>query len=283
MTAAPPARPGVVSRGGARGASTLVFLAVTLIYFAQLSLAIGAAQAPAVNLTGTWQGTAADFWVNRNATDGMNVTWTLTQTGSAVSGTVTSTPLNATDGSCSSCHRAKGGTVSGTIAGTTLALTMNFPGTIGEITPLCSVSLNGTAATIALPTFTTVYTLNDSCEGPFINGLLTMTRVSGFTDDPLTAGASVIRLAHIAELRTRINAVRVQLSLSPYFFADATIAAGDTGIRAQHILDLRLALAEAYLSAGRMPPTYTDPDLAVGGLIRVVHIAELRAALTQIE
>ena len=110
----------------------------------------------------------------------MNVTWTLTQTGSAVSGTVTSTPLNATDGSCSSCHRAKGGTVSGTIAGTTLTLTMNFPGTDWRDHAAVQREPQRHRRDDCHPSFTTLYTLNDSCEGPFINGLLTMTR-DGFT------------------------------------------------------------------------------------------------------
>jgi hypothetical protein len=267
----------------ARPARHPALLAATLLYLVMLSIAIRAAQAPPVNLTGTWHGTASDFWVNRGASDGMHVTWTLTQSGAAVSGTVTSTPLNATDGSCSSCHRAKGGTVSGTISGTALTLTMSFPGQIGETTPHCSASFNGTAATIATSSFTTVYTLMDSCEGPFIDGLLTMTRASAFTDDPLTPGATVIRLAHIAELRARIDAVRDRLSMSRYVYADLTPGAGGTSIRAQHIHDLRTALAEAYLAAGRTSPTFTDPDPAVGGLIRAVHIAELRAALTLIE
>jgi hypothetical protein len=281
VIAARPTRHGPLNRFGPRAAPTLALLAVTLLYVAQLTLAVRASQGPPIDLTGTWQGTGSDFWVNRNATDGMHVTWVLTQSGSAVSGTVESTPLNATDGSCSSCHRAKGGTVAGTISGTALTLTMDFPGRTGEITPDCSVSFNGTAM-IATPSFTTSYTLTDSCEGPFIDGLLTMTRVSTFTDDPLTAGLSVIRAVHVAQLRTRIDAVRGRLNLSPYPYADE-LTAEATIIRAQHLIDLRTALAEAYAAADRTPPAYTDPDLAAGGFIKAVHIAELRTALAVIE
>jgi hypothetical protein len=281
VRAARPARHGPLNRFGPRAAPKFALLAATLVYLALLSLAIRAAQPPAVNLTGTWHGTGSDFWLKTSATDGMHVTWVLTQSGSVVSGTVESTPLNATDGSCSSCHRAKGGTVAGTISGTALTLTMDFPGRAGEITPACSVSFNGTA-TIATPSFTTAYTLTDSCEGPFINGTLTMTRESTFADDPLTAGLSVIRAVHFAQLRSRIDAVRGRLNLSPYPYADA-LTAEATIIRAQHLIDLRAALAEAYVAAGRTPPAYADPDLAAGGLIRAVHIAELRTALAVIE
>ena len=265
----------------ARPARHPALLAATLLYLVILSLAILAAQAPPVNLTGTWHGTASDFWVNRNAADGMNVTLALTQTGSAVSGTVTATALNATDGSCSSCHRAKGGTVSGTVSGTALTLTMTFPGQSHETTPECHASFTGTAATIAMPSFTTLYTLVDSCEGSFINGVLAMTR-DRFSDDPLSPGVTMVRAVHIAELRSRVDAVRVRSSLSPYSYTDPTLTAGETIIRPQHLLDLRTALAEAYLAAGRTPLTFTD-DPAVGGVIVAVHIAALRAALTLIE
>ena len=266
----------------ARPARHPALLAATLLYLVMLSLAIRAAQAPPVNLTGTWHGTASDFWVNRGVTDGMNVTWSLTQTGSAVSGTVTSTPLNATDGSCSSCHRANGGTVSGSVSATALTLTMTFPGQSDETTPECHASFTGTAATIATPSFTTLYTLVDSCEGSFINGVLTMTR-DLFSDVPLSQGVSVVRAVHLAELRSRIDAVRGRLGMAPYSYADPALAAGGTVIRAQHIRDLRAALSEAYLAASLTPPVFTDQDLVIGGLIKVVHIAELRAALTLIE
>lgn len=283
--AARPARHGPLNQFGPRAASKLAFLVATLLCVALLSLAIRAAQAP-VNLTGTWHGTASDFWEKTKTTDGMNVTWVLTQSGSAVSGTVTSTALNPNDNSCSSCHRAKGGTVSGTVSGSELTVTLDFPGLTGEITPTCSVVLNGTGP-VGNSTLTTLYTLVDSCEGQFTNGVLTMAREGGssqpFTNDPLVAGVTVVRAAHIAELRTRINAVRYRWQLLPYSYSDADLMAGATHIRAQHLIDLRTALSEAYVAAGQTPPTYTDPDLIAGGFIKRVHIAELRAALVLIE
>ena len=37
-----------------------------------------------------------------------------------------------------------------------------------------------------------------------------------FSDDPLTAGTSPIRVVHITELRTRIDVLRVRFGLAPF-------------------------------------------------------------------
>ena len=87
---------------------------------------------------------------------------------------------------------------------------------------------------------------------------------------------------HIRELRTRIDALRARVNRSPYAWTDPTLVAGSTVIRAQHILDLRSALSEVYISAGLTPPVYTDSSLA-GVTVKMVHIAELRAAVIAIE
>jgi len=58
-----PARHGPLKRFSVRAASRPALCAATLLYLAVLSLAIRAAQAP-VDLTGTWHGTAPDFWVH---------------------------------------------------------------------------------------------------------------------------------------------------------------------------------------------------------------------------
>src|SRR5262245_8148645 len=86
------------------------------------------------------------------------VTWALDQTDASVSGTVTTRAVDPTDGSCNACHRNKTGTFSGTIAGTTLTLTMVFPaGTAGDPTPICTASLTGTASDITDNMLTTLY------------------------------------------------------------------------------------------------------------------------------
>jgi len=104
-----------------------------------------------------------------------------------------------------------------------------------------------------------------------------------FTDDPLTAGATLIRAVHVLELRDRIDAVRVRLGLSPFGWSEPLFAQV-TPVRAQHILGLRTALSEAYTAAGIAQPIYTDPTLTVGTTtVKAAHIAEVRAAILSIE
>ena len=134
-----------------------------------------AAPAPAPNspltIGGTWTGTLSD------SQGGATVTWTITQSGSALSGTAVTRPLDPGDGTCASCHKNKTGTLSGTLSGTTMALTMTFPGgTTDEPTPICSVTLNATAPGVADDVIAATYVGSDSCEGPVENGRVNVGR-----------------------------------------------------------------------------------------------------------
>lgn len=131
-----------------------------------------AASPPAapVGVAGTWSGTGVD---SQGAT---TVSWTLTQTGAEVSGTVKTQAIDPSDGSCNSCHRNKSGTFSGTLADGRLTMTMFFAAGIdGDPTPACSATLTGAASNITGELLAT-YAGADTCEGPFTNGTLAMTR-----------------------------------------------------------------------------------------------------------
>jgi hypothetical protein len=122
-----------------------------------------------VSMAGEWSGTAMD------SQGAVIVTWALDQTDTSVSGTVSTQAVDPTDGSCNSCHRNKTGTFSGTISGNTLMLTMFFPSeTAGDPTPICTATLSGTGSSMSPGAFNAVYSGSDSCEGPFMNGTLTM-------------------------------------------------------------------------------------------------------------
>jgi hypothetical protein len=54
-------------------------------------------------------------------------------------------------------------------------------------------------------------------------------------------------------------------------------------IQAAHINDLRTALGEIYAAAGVAPPSYTDPVIGSGTIVKAAHIMELRAAVIAIE
>jgi hypothetical protein len=106
----------------------------------------------------------------------------------------------------------------------------------------------------------------------------------GFTDSPLVAGTSTIKVVHITELRTRIQTLRVGCGLSNFAFTDSTLTAGSTTIQAVHVTELRTALGQAYVGCGQSAPTFTDATLAAGIMvIKAVHITELRAAVTALE
>jgi 6-phosphogluconolactonase (cycloisomerase 2 family) len=116
-----------------------------------------------------------------------------------------------------------------------------------------------------------------------VPGMAIVPVTAPFTDDPLTAFTSVIKAAHITELRFRIDAARAQYGLGPYNYADAKLT-NTMRILAVHVSDLRAALGEVYTEAQRTQPTYTDPTLTpTSTIVKAAHIAELRAALVAIE
>jgi hypothetical protein len=126
---------------------------------------------PPGSFSGSWAGNASD---SQGET---TVSWSLTQTGDAVSGTVLTQAVNPNDGSCNSCHRNKSGSVAGTISGSTLALTMVFAaGVDGDPTPACSAALTGRATIGPDRRIAGQYTGDDTCEGPFVGGAFSMTR-----------------------------------------------------------------------------------------------------------
>lgn len=99
-----------------------------------------------------------------------------------------------------------------------------------------------------------------------------------FTDESLTG--RVIKVIHIAELRTRIDALRGRFGVGPAAWTDSSLLSGVTVARAQHLLDLREALTVAYEAAGVTPPTFADSPLEPGRtIIRAAHLVELRAAV----
>jgi hypothetical protein len=103
-----------------------------------------------------------------------------------------------------------------------------------------------------------------------------------FTDDDLTAGASVIKVVHVTELRTRIDALRASHGLEPFAYTNPAIFAGTSVVQAVDIMELRAALASVYTAAVLSPPSYTTTP---GPLVTIVaaDIAEIRAAVVSLE
>jgi hypothetical protein len=102
---------------------------------------------------------------------------TITQAGSALSGTAATKAVDPDDGSCSSCHMNKSGTFTGTINGTTLSVNIVFPsGNAAEPTPICSATLSLTATLLASGLLTGPYTGSDTCEGPWTSATVTLNK-----------------------------------------------------------------------------------------------------------
>ena len=104
-----------------------------------------------------------------------------------------------------------------------------------------------------------------------------------FTDSTLTTGLTVIRAAHINELRSRINTLRTANGLAAESWTDSALSS-TTPVRAVHITELRSALAAVYTKLNKPGPTYTDPTITVGVTVaKAAHIQELRRAVVAIE
>lgn len=94
-----------------------------------------------------------------------------------------------------------------------------------------------------------------------------------FTNHPLAAGVSV-QSAHVTQLRSAVNAVRLLASLAVANFTDS--AAAGTSVKALHMTELRTALDAARAALTLSTGGYTDA--APGGVrIKAAHVQELRA------
>lgn len=98
-----------------------------------------------------------------------------------------------------------------------------------------------------------------------------------FTDPVLVAQSTLVKTAHITELRTAIGAVRTLAGLGTFSYTDPTLTAGVTPIKVAHLTELRTALDAALTALGLPVSSYTDPTpIAQTTGIKTVHIEELR-------
>jgi hypothetical protein len=101
-----------------------------------------------------------------------------------------------------------------------------------------------------------------------------------FTDTPLIPGVTPVRVDHITELRTAVNAVRTLAGLSAGSYTDSTLTPGVAVVKAAHLTDLRTAL-DAACSALLLPAiSYTSPSIVAGTTtISAVDINDLRTGV----
>ncbi len=92
-----------------------------------------------------------------------------------------------------------------------------------------------------------------------------------FTDNPLVAGTTTVKLAHLTELRTAIDAFRAAAGLGA-----ATFEPSPSFVKQSDLESLRTALQQARSALGLSALTFTD---AVPVTIKAVHFQELRTAV----
>ena len=96
-----------------------------------------------------------------------------------------------------------------------------------------------------------------------------------WTDDPVVAGDTPIKVVHVLEMRQRIDALRQERGLLPATYTSRP-RQGDT-IRVSHFTETVSALAAVCREDGVEPPTYGR--VAPGEPIRALTINALRAAI----
>jgi hypothetical protein len=104
-----------------------------------------------------------------------------------------------------------------------------------------------------------------------------------FTDDPLVAGVTAVKVVHIVELRQAIATLCASQGLPAVAWTDPTLVPGVTPVRGVHLVELRAALAAVYQAAGHIVPVWT-PASIVGGqtVVTAAGLQELREALAAI-
>jgi len=99
-----------------------------------------------------------------------------------------------------------------------------------------------------------------------------------FSDDPLVAGTTLVKAAHLNELRAAVNALRAIQALPPAVFTDGSLAGQP--IRAMHLQELRSAVSTVRSILGVPAPAFTDPTITTQSTaIRAVHVQDLRSAV----
>jgi hypothetical protein len=94
-----------------------------------------------------------------------------------------------------------------------------------------------------------------------------------FTDDTIFTGSTLVKAAHINELRQAVDAVRANANLGAANWG-GSITAGVTTVQADHIQTLRTNLDQARSALSLSACSYTN--VGVGVLIQKNHIDELR-------
>lgn len=100
-----------------------------------------------------------------------------------------------------------------------------------------------------------------------------------FTDPTITAGSTLVKAAHVTELRTAVNALRtLNGGQSAFVFTDPTLDS-TVPIKAVHITELQTQLNTVRTALGFTTVTFAETPIAGTTLVKKLHIDELRAGV----
>lgn len=94
-----------------------------------------------------------------------------------------------------------------------------------------------------------------------------------FTDNPLIVNSTLIKAAHVTELRQAVDAMRVSGNLAAATWTDTNLSG--VPIKAIHLEELRTNLDQALTALGLSTSAYTNSSLS-GVDIKKTHVDELR-------
>jgi len=120
-------------------------------------------------LSGRWTGMGSDSFSPEL------VTWVIAQSGTSLSGTAEINAVDPSDGTCGSCHKVKKGTLTGTLSGSAITISMKFPAGGDVPAPICDAELTATG-TVGDRRITATYSGTDTCEGIYANGVMDLAR-----------------------------------------------------------------------------------------------------------
>ena len=100
-----------------------------------------------------------------------------------------------------------------------------------------------------------------------------------FTDDPIQPAFTIVKAAHLSELRSAANAVRAAAGLPGFSFTDPAVSPGTVPIKATHVTELRAALAAAFDALGLGAVGFADSIISAGIPIKGTHFDQLRRSV----
>ncbi len=163
----------------------------------------------------------------------------------------------------------------GTIASYTVERAQSVSGPFAPLSPATTdtVFTDTTAFTNTAYLYRVKATFTGGGSSPYSNVDLATT--VAFSDDPIQAGSTVVRAAHLLELRGAVDAVRALAGLGGAAWQTNPAPAQGGALRASHFAELRDQLNPA-LSALGLAQLPNDPTLAAGQPVKAAHLQGVR-------